>query len=113
LDLREAAQPPVFDIIQIGIDHYGLICNGHPGWPAHGGHGSDRKFPIIFAGALLDDEAMANVKKNFPSAKFGEDEQTAYGDCWTAPGSSSPDIPASQKHHDSYDFDVVNNQRKK
>jgi hypothetical protein len=56
---------------------------------------------------------MANIKKNFPKAKFGEDEQTAYGDCWTAPGSSSPDIPASQKHHDSYDFDAVNNQRKK
>ncbi len=73
----------LIDIIQIGIDHYGLIRNGHPGWPAHGGHGSGRKFPIVFAGAMLGDEAMANINKTFPKAQFGEDEQTAYGDCWT------------------------------
>ena len=73
----------IIDIIQIGIDHYGLVRNGHPGWPAHGGHGSGRKFPIVFAGAMLGDEAMANINQTFPKAQFGEDEQTAYGDCWT------------------------------
>jgi hypothetical protein len=73
----------IIDIVQIGIDHYGLVRNGHPGWPAHGGHGSGRKFPIVFAGAMLGDEDMANVNKTFPKAQFGEDEQTAYGDCWT------------------------------
>ena len=26
---------------------------------------------------------MANINKSFPKAAFGEDEQTAYGDCWT------------------------------
>jgi len=70
-------------IIQIGIDHFGLIREGHPGWVAHGGHGSGRKFPIVFAGAMLGDDAMANINKSFPKAAFGEDEQTAYGDCWT------------------------------
>ena len=39
--------------------------------------------PIVFAGLLLGDEQLANVGKNFPQARFGEDEQTAYGDCWT------------------------------
>lgn len=73
----------LINVIQIGIDHYGLICQGHPGWPCHGGHGSGRKFPIVFAGAMLGDEAMANINKSFPKAAFGEDEQTAYGDCWT------------------------------
>ena len=70
-------------VIQIGIDHFGLIRSGHPGWPAHGGHGSGRKFPIVFAGAMLGDDQMANVNNSFPKAEFGEDEQTAYGDCWT------------------------------
>ena len=70
-------------VIQIGVDHYGLLRNGHPGWPCHGGHGSGRKFPIVFAGAMLGDEAMANVNQTFPKTQFGEDEQTAYGDCWT------------------------------
>jgi hypothetical protein len=73
----------LIEVVQIGIDHYGLIRNGHPGWNAHGGHGSGRKFPIVFAGAMLGDEEMANINKSFPNAKFGEDEQTAYGDCWT------------------------------
>jgi hypothetical protein len=26
---------------------------------------------------------LANINKSFPKASFGEDEQTAYGDCWT------------------------------
>ena len=73
----------LINVIQIGIDHYGLIRGGHPGWVAHGGHGSGRKFPIVFAGAMLGDEAMANINKSFPKAAFGEDEQTAYADCWT------------------------------
>jgi hypothetical protein len=32
---------------------------------------------------LLGDDELANVHKSFPKASFGEDEQTAYGDCWT------------------------------
>ncbi len=73
----------LMNVIQVGIDYYGLIQKGHPGWPCHGGHGSGRKFPIVFAGVMLGDEAMANINKSFPKAAFGEDEQTAYGDCWT------------------------------
>ena len=49
----------------------------------YGGHGSGRKLPIVFAGLLLDDPVLANINKSFPKASFGEDEQTAYGDCWT------------------------------
>ena len=73
----------LLNLVQVGIDYYGLVRHGHPGWPAHGGHGSGRKFPIVFAGALLGDEAMANINRSCPKAAFGEDEQTAYGDCWT------------------------------
>jgi hypothetical protein len=44
---------------------------------------SGRKFPFVFAGVMLGDDAMANINQSFPKAQFGEDEQTAYGDCWT------------------------------
>ena len=73
----------LINVVQIGVDYYSLIRQGHPGWPAHGGHGSGRKFPIVFAGVMLGAESMANINTSFPKAAFGEDEQTAYGDCWT------------------------------
>jgi hypothetical protein len=71
------------NLVQVGIDYWGAIKSGHPGWVCWGGHGSGRKFTIVFAGALLGDDAMANVSASFPKASFGEDEQTAYGDCFT------------------------------
>ena len=70
-------------LVQVGIDYWGVVKSGHPGWGAWGGHGSGRKFPIVFAGALLGDEEMANVGSRFPKTAFGEDEQTAYGDCFS------------------------------
>jgi hypothetical protein len=79
----EVKERLLINVVQIGIDHFGLVRQGHPGWAAHGGHGSGRKFPIVFAGAMLGDDAMANVNKSCVNAHFGEDEQTAYGDCWT------------------------------
>ncbi len=39
--------------------------------------------PIVFAGLVLGDDELANINKSFPKVSFGEDEQTAYGDCWT------------------------------
>ena len=85
----------LLNLVQIGIDYYSLVRNGHPGWTAHGGHGSGRKFPIVFAGVMLGDEDMANINRSFPQVAFGEDEQTAYGDCWTGPRWCSPAIRAS------------------
>ncbi|HEX7255776.1 MAG TPA: hypothetical protein VF236_07600, partial [Gaiellaceae bacterium] len=65
-------------LTQYGIDLHGLKRRGHPGWPAHGGHGSGRKFPIVFAGVMLGDRAMQRVAGN-----FGEDMQTIRGNGWT------------------------------
>jgi hypothetical protein len=79
----EQKEPLLVDYVQVGIDLVGMIRAGHPGWEGFGGHGSGRKLPIVFAGLLLGDEELANVNKSFPKAHFGEDEQTAYGDCWT------------------------------
>jgi len=69
--------------VQIGIDLGGMIREGHPGWTCWGGHGSGRKLPIVFAGLLLGDDELAGVSGSYPKVSFGEDEQTAYGDCWT------------------------------
>jgi len=76
-------EPLLVNYVQVGIDLGAMIRGGHPGFDAHGGHGSGRKLPIIFAGLLLDDPVLTNINKSFPKVSFGEDEQTAYGECWT------------------------------
>jgi hypothetical protein len=83
-DLKpEQKEPLLVNFVQAGIDLGSMIRSGHPGWEAFGGFGSGRKLPIVFAGLLLGDEQLANINKSFPKASFGEDEMTAYGDCWT------------------------------
>ncbi len=76
-------EPLLVNFVQVGIDLAGMVRAGHFGWTAWGGHGSGRKLPIVFAGFLLGDRELANVNTSFPKVSFGEDEQTAYGDCWT------------------------------
>lgn len=71
-------------LVQYGIDLWGIVrgCNGSRGWQAHGGHGSGRKWPIVFSGIMLGDTAMATPTKTYPDLRFGEDMQTARGFCW-------------------------------
>ncbi|MBN2270715.1 MAG: hypothetical protein JXN61_08880 [Sedimentisphaerales bacterium] len=76
-------EPLLINFVQVGIDLGGIVRAGHPGWTGWGGHGSGRKLPIVFAGLLLGDDELANINKSLPKVSFGEDEQTAYGDCWT------------------------------
>jgi hypothetical protein len=76
-------EPLLINLVQVGLDLGGLVRAGHPGWTCWGGHGSGRKLPIVFAGILLGDDDLANINKSYPKVSFGEDEQTAYGDCWT------------------------------
>ena len=83
-DLKpEQKEHLLVNYVQVGLDLGGMVRAGHPGWSAWGGHGSGRKLPIVFAGLLLGDDELAHVNRSFPAASFGEDEQTAYGDCWT------------------------------
>jgi hypothetical protein len=79
----EQKEPLLINFVQVGIDYWSQIRAGYPGWKATGGHGSGRKFPIVFAGFMLGDEEMASPTKAFPKAEFGEDNQTRYGNCWT------------------------------
>lgn len=80
--------------VQFGIDTYGCLLGGCR-WPGNGGHSSGRKFPILFAGMLLRDDAMLAVGRDYPSVRtardekvkayFGEDSQT-FVVAETAPG---------------------------
>lgn len=78
-------------LIQTGIDYYGMYLDGGQ-WHADGGHGSGRKFPLVFAGLLLNHSGMKNIDKYYidPQSgqtgfRFGEDGQTYYYD--------DPEIP--------------------
>jgi hypothetical protein len=72
--------------VQLGIDNYGIIANdGQNNWNADGGHASGRKWPILFAGIVLNDPDMKAIGtdtrfKSYlsPYAAFGEDLQTFY-----------------------------------
>jgi len=65
-------------LIQLGIDLYGLAMNGCS-WNEGGGHSSGRKWPILFAGIMLNHEQMTKLPE---SAFFQEDTQTYYGTGW-------------------------------
>jgi hypothetical protein len=83
LDLpAEKKEPLLQAMVGLGIDLWGVVKSGHPGFPAWGGWNSGYKMPIIFAGYLLGDEVMASPSKAFPKCSFQEDEQTAYGPAW-------------------------------
>ena len=69
----EQKEPLLVYLTQYGIDLFGLVEQGHTGWRAHGGHGSGRKFPIVFAGMMLNEESIKAVQ-----ADFGEDMQTIW-----------------------------------
>ena len=47
-------------LVQLGIDFHGLLVNGQF-WFANGGHLSGRKWPILFAGIMLNDPDMMAV----------------------------------------------------
>lgn len=71
------------NFVQYGIDLWGIIRAGYSGWPAHGGHGTGRKWPVIFAGIMLDDHYMRSPDTTYPNLRFGEDMQTIYDNGWS------------------------------
>lgn len=81
--------------VQLGLDFYGIVAaGGLNNWIGAGGHGSGRKWPILFAGLVLNDAGMkaigaksgdylyddghgpANIPPDY--VHFGEDDQTFY-----------------------------------
>ena len=84
-DKRELA----ISLIQRGIDLFGLLQeapstakNGRfDGWWGDfgGGHGVGRKWPILFAGIMLDNESMKDAGRDYGPEFFQEDCQVRYG----------------------------------
>jgi hypothetical protein len=75
LDDPEGQRDPLLlRFIQKGIDYYGVVRSDDNLWIANGGHNSGRKWPILFAGLMLDHEGMKHVQ-----ATFQEDQQTYFG----------------------------------
>ncbi len=81
--LPEQKESLLINFVQYGIDLWGMIEAGHPGWTARGGHGNGRKWPVVFAGILLEDKDMQNPYRKYPNVMFSEDMQTIYGNGWT------------------------------
>ena len=95
----------LINFLQIGIDLYATSLNNAELWPANGGQSSGRKWPIVFAGIMFNDEGILDLISNksgdyayesgygagnLPSdyIHFGEDDQTFYvkeEDVWTTP----------------------------
>ena len=87
LDYSDAEKEPLLvNIVQYGIDLWGIAKSGYFGWMGFGGHGTGRKWPIIFAGILLGDAQMQSPDRAFPALRFGEDMQTMYDIGWTGAG---------------------------
>ena len=71
-------QELVINLIQIGIDFNGIVeAGGHNHWRDGGGHSHGRKWPILFAGYMLDDSDMLSIGQR-ADVKFGEDFQTFF-----------------------------------
>ena len=66
------------NFLQIGIDFHGIVeAGGTDHWHANGGHASGRKWPILFAGYMLDDADMRGIGQR-DDVSFGEDQQTFF-----------------------------------
>jgi len=67
--------------VQLGIDFFEITENGG-GWDNNGGHASGRKWPVLFAGLMLDDESMKNIGQKSGDYLY----ENGYG-----PGNAAPD----------------------
>jgi len=74
----QAKRDLLVNYVQIGIDFHGIVEDGgENNWHPDGGHAQGRKWPILFAGVMLDDETMAAIGQR-DDVHFGEDAQTFY-----------------------------------
>lgn len=84
LDLDDAEKRPLaIAMVQLGIDLHGIVAAGGR-FVADGGSGAGRKFPVLLAAALLQDDELRATLRDHPKA-FAEDVQTFHV-AQTAPG---------------------------
>ncbi len=107
-----ARQPLLIYFVQLGIDLAGIADAGGS-WPANGGHQMGRKWPILFAGLMLDDEHMMNVGQW--KTAFQENQNTfhvsqrdvdaTHKSNW-APDSRNPKLPYTAEHIGMPDYGI-------
>ena len=73
----EEKEPLLLNMVQVGIDLFGLLRGGTE-WHSEGGGNAGRKWLIMFAGLMLDDKDMHSLTRSFPEGRFHEDEQTVF-----------------------------------
>lgn len=83
------------EFVQLGLDLYGVVAaGGTANWANDGGHAGGRKWPILFAGLMLNDPDLKAIgvksgaylfQNGYGPGRsppdyihFGEDDQTAY-----------------------------------
>ncbi len=75
---NEAKRTLLIRYVQLGIDLFGIVQDGGiNNWAPNGGHSSGRKWPILFAGLVLNDADMKNIGHR-SEVVFGEDAMTFY-----------------------------------
>ncbi|MEN6384152.1 MAG: hypothetical protein ABFD79_03040 [Phycisphaerales bacterium] len=72
----EQLNPLLIGFVQTGIDLYYNRINGTT-WAGEAGHDNGRKWPIIFAGIMLDNDGMKNISQTY-NLLGAEDTQTYY-----------------------------------
>lgn len=72
---QEQKQKLMIGMVQLGIDSAAMARLGH-NYMGDGAHWGGRKWPILFAGLMLDDKALQTVP---PTTVFEEDQQTYFG----------------------------------
>lgn len=72
---QEQKKTLMIRFLQRGIDCYGLVKSGRR-WSADGGHWNGRKWPLLFAGIILDNQQLRDA---VDEGLFSEDQQTYYG----------------------------------
>lgn len=84
LDFPQAEKERLLiNLVQVGIDFHGVVEDGgEKNWVPNGGHATGRKLPILFAGTVLGDQAMASIGDR-NEVFFGEDAQTFHVDANT------------------------------
>jgi len=86
--------------VQVGLDLYGVVINGGTGnwWPA-GGQNGGRKWPILFAGIMLNDVNMKNIGQKSGDYLHYYDTATStqYG-----PGKLPPDFIQFQEDDQTF-----------
>ncbi len=103
---REQKETLLIRLVQYGIDLWGIAeAGGH--WNEGGGHTSGRKWPILFAGLMLDDDRFFDLPA---TAVFQEDTQTYYGQGWHGQTAlwqmvthHGPREPYEHKHPDDWE----------